>query len=172
MRTMGIPVECPTAGPEWFVENYQTICDLLVEGKTTTEIGEALDKSGVEVPDCYENVAAALSNKVSALVRDQKFPDFPQLKGYEKRTSRRKKPTIAFSGSVTTRPTTTIEQDDATVLNGATVTKVGEKIKGFNQPRTQFEIAMQKLAAIGRVVNSSQFDEISKLKYIKAELDN
>lgn len=169
MRTMDIPAECPIKGPEFFVDHYGTICDQLVAGKTTSEIGDGLQAKGVEANT--ENVRMALSNVLSGMIKRQKFPDFPQIKGFEHRTSRRKKPSCAYIGSTQARnQTTTIESAD-TVLEGK-VEKVGEKLKSFNQPRTQFEIAMQKLAAINRVVESNEFDEISKVKYIKAELNN
>lgn len=170
MRTMGLPADCPTAGPDWFVNNYDKICKLLVSGKTTKEIGAILDAAGVKVPEGYQDAAAALSNKVSSLVRSQVFPDFPQLKGYETRTTRRSKPSIAYAGQTLSTQTTTIEERvDTTFLDGA---QAGTATARTLQPTTQFEAAQRKLVAISRLLDSNSFDETSKLKYIRAELSN
>ena len=172
MRTMGIPTQCPTKGPEWFVENYDRICKLLVKGLATNEIGTALEEKGVKLTGGFDNLGNGISTKVSKMVNDFKFPDFPQLKGYAKRTTRSRKPTFSYSpGEARTESfdemgATTIETAD-TILAG----EGGIKVR-FKKPVTQFEVVMKKLVAIDRVVNSKEFDETSKIKYIRAELNN
>lgn len=177
MKQMAVPTLCPTNGPAWFVDNYPTICRNLIKGKTTSEIAEILKERGVKA-EGQTPISSYLSTKLSGLISQRKFPDFPQMKGYSQRTTRRSERTRAWSGHTEIdtpvgngNPTTTVRTDGSLSQPVSHLRSILEDKKETVAPRTFSESNPSniKLDAIERLLQSSLTAD-QKLRYIRVEL--